>query len=191
MNTDKLLLKAKEGTITDQEIQQVVSALKQQNDKYDKYTLIHIIGRSFKSEYEPLVASYLHSPEDPMLARIALISLCDYFGKTEKYLVDVLQFINGVHWDDEEDVRLVAISAVGEFLRRQDQKDKFVLTLLIDIFDNSQESEIIKGCVYSALGRAYGLDWNELPLASQTLDFDKDINHEILEQVKNDISARD
>jgi hypothetical protein len=178
MNTAELLDKAKSRLITRKEIADVARELASEETDADRYTLIHILGAAGATEHEPLVARFLDSPEDPMLARIALQTLISRWGKGQVYRDRMESFVRGVEWDADSDVRNVAISAAGEFLR--EREDRGLLRLLIDIFTSPSEAELVRQSAYFALGRASGKSWEQLPRASRRMDFDRDVDAGVL-----------
>lgn len=81
MNLDDLLGKAKSGRIQRDELEMVVKRLRyEQNSPEATGDLLYIVGRSFAIEQEDLVASFLQRPDDPMLSRLALMILCDWWS---------------------------------------------------------------------------------------------------------------
>ena len=173
-----LLRKAKNYTITKEEFDYVVQRIKAStldNEDPNLYTLIHILGAASigppdGSDTEvpmdeilkcrKLVESFLHYSKDPMVSKIALQVLCSYWGDTKDYIQEIKDFAKGVDWDFDEDVRMLAISEMGEQVRGT--RDKQLLKILIQIFENPQENEIIQECVYTALARAGGQEWHDL-----------------------------
>ena len=75
--------------------------------------------------YEPLVSRFLDYREDPFVAALALEILCSFWDKTEKYSTEVLRFLRGVDWDEFREVRQIAITATGDYLR--DRSDPVLL----------------------------------------------------------------
>jgi DNA-binding transcriptional regulator YhcF (GntR family) len=161
-NLDALLDKAKWSELTQEEIAEVVKRIENfKENENDLYTLIHILGRSGAWQYRKLVEKFLYYPEESMISRIALKTLCDYWGYAKDYL-DVLEsFIKGVEWDEYEQIRLSAIRIAGMYIR--ETNDTSLLRLLLEIFENEKEDEVIRSCAYEAIARAVGRDWNDLP----------------------------
>jgi hypothetical protein len=158
----ELVRKAKAGTLTLLEAEQVIASLKLGHGGVDTYHLLYIVGRSFQAHEEELVASYLECSEDPMLARLALQILCDQWNKTEKYLNEVRRFAAGVVWDSQDDVRQVAISIAGEYLRAHDEAQLFELLLSISE-GPADEYSALPGFAVEALARALGDEWEGIP----------------------------
>jgi hypothetical protein len=65
------------------------------------------------------VASFLECRKDRFVARRALEILCSFWDLTDRYVDQVERFLKGVEWDNEGDVRQVAITSVGGFLRER------------------------------------------------------------------------
>jgi hypothetical protein len=178
MNDNTLLEKAQSGTISRAEIAQVAHALQSNEAGEDRYTLIHILGRSGAVEYESLIVSYLNAETDPMLARIALQVLCSHWNRAGKYRDRVTEFVRGVKWDINEEVRLAAISIAGELLRAV--LDTTLLCLLVDICTSAEQAPMSRQAAYCALARAYGKDWHELPPATRSLDLERETDPSVL-----------
>jgi hypothetical protein len=157
----ELLEKAKSGDLTKHELDQVVAAIKDPSAKADPYTLLHIIGRAMDASYEDLVVRYLECPEDPMLSRLALQILCDYWGQAAKYINYVRKFLSGVAWDVEGDVQQVAASIAGEFLRTTWDDDLF--SSLLDIATNENDLPEMRVTAIRSLSRALGYGWKDMP----------------------------
>ena len=175
----KYLEKAKNKSISDNELSQVAALLENNNAFVDKYTLIHIIGLSGNIKYEKTINKYLESTKDPMLARITLQALCSFWDKTDKYLEKVKEFIKGVKWDIDEDVRLIAMSIAGEYLRGK--KNNHLITILLNILKDKREMQLIRETAYIALARASGKSWSELPSSAKHFDLEKEIDSHVME----------
>ena len=162
---DDLLEEAKWGQLTDEELTYVVNRIKEKRKKKDRspdrdlYTLLHILGKSGAVEYRDLVESFLHYPSWPAISSMALRTLVSYWDLMEDYLREIKLFVRGVDWDDD-DVRIVAVSAAGRYLTGY--QDKELLKLLIDIFVNTNEPDYIRQGAYRALADAVGRDWRDL-----------------------------
>ncbi len=187
-NLEDLLEKAKWGKLSNEELAYVVQKIETwtpADKEEDLYTLIHTLGRSEEKKYKELVERFLYFPDYPMITRIALYTLCNYWNYTQDYLSELTNFIQGVEWDKEDDVRLIAISCAGGYLRKT--LEKKLLQLLIDTFEKNDEDELIREGAYEALCRAMGKQWNEI-LASEGNKFDFSIierARKALEKIKN------
>ena len=164
---NELLEEAKWGKLTKDEVDYVVHRIKSstpEEEDDDIYTLLRILGKSGNKQYRKLVEEFLYYPTFPMVSSIALRTLCTYWGYAQDYLNELKVFIKGVEWDDGQ-VRLIAISTTGEFLRNHPEKE--LLQLLIDslIVENKEENESIelyRDAAYEALARAVGEEWSDL-----------------------------
>jgi hypothetical protein len=167
MNLSEVLSKATSGTLSRPERLAVGKRFRQSRiDSEERYELLLILGRAAATEYESDVAAYLTDNSDPMLTRLAVQVLCNYWGLADKYIGVVAQFCKGSDWDSDEDVRLVAISATGEYLRGK--QDPAYLSLLLDTYD-SDADDICRNAAYSAIARAMGREWSEIPSPRQLL----------------------
>jgi hypothetical protein len=113
-----------------------------------------------------------------MLARLALQILCDFWGLTDDYIGRVVEFVHGVPWDTEDDVRLLAISIAGDYLRERSDND--ILATLLRIYHDPDERQIIRETAYRAVARAMGSDWQDLPSAARHFDLANDVDASIL-----------
>jgi hypothetical protein len=175
-----LLEKAKDGSLSNHELDQVVAAIKDPGVNADPYTLLHIIGRAMDVSNERLVASYLDCPADPMLSRLALQILCNYWGLTAKYLSYVRNFLSRVDWDIDDDVRQIAASIAGEFLRTTWDDDLF--RSLLDISTNESDLPEMRITAIRALARAMGYDWGDMPAVNSKASPGDEWYHKVLEQ---------
>lgn len=176
-NLDELLERAKNGKLSQTELDHIIQKIKDSKpgDDDDLYSLIHILGKARifglgppTIEEKKLLEKFLYYPQKPMISKIALQTLCNYWDLNDNYLKELKMFVRGVEWDDDEIVRTIAISIAGDFLKTT--LDKELLKLLIDIFENKEESklldhsispEITQGCAYQALSIAMGKSYRE------------------------------
>lgn len=180
LDTSIALEKAKSGRLSVSEYNEVVALLRSPNGR-DKYTLLHILGRSNVVPDRELVEPYLDFALDPMVASMALKVLCDYWCLTEEYLDKLTQFVSGVGWDFDEDVRLVAISILGEFLRRKMDAD--YLKLLYYIYKDDNVFHVTRAAAYDAMARAMGREWSELSSVSGSIEFKKNADEGLIGEV--------
>jgi hypothetical protein len=168
---DELLEKAKWDKLSKSELDEIVKRIRQfkEGDDDDLYSLLYALGRSGASEYRNLVEKFLIYPADSMISRIALRTLCTYWDLVPYYIEIVKNFIKGVDWDDDQ-VRIAAISIAGEYVRSTN--DKECLKLLLEIFeqykliyekDSDMEDDFMCGCLFEAIARGIGVNYDELP----------------------------
>lgn len=184
-----LLDRAKWGKLSEQEIADVADELQKSNPGADRYTLLHILGRAGAVSYQNLVECFLECQEDPMLARLALQTLCRYWNETDRYIEQVLQFVRGVEWDEGEYVRQMAVSIAGDYLRSHDEPR--LLNELLRIFEREDEDRIIREDAYFALARAAGRDRRELPSAARHFDLHTDIDPSVVKQAHERLVAQE
>ena len=167
---DELLEEAKWGRLKDDEVKYVVERIKADaGDNENLYTLIHILGRSGSKQYKKLVEKFLYYPDFPLVSSIALKTLFNYWGFEEEYLDQLKSFVKGVDWDRDQDVQLIAISAAGEYLRNNKNRElhQMIVDVIKEIHPSSDElvndyNEILRECASEALMRASGKEWNEI-----------------------------
>lgn len=183
MNTDELLEKAVSCTITQTEIDKVYHALL--NHEADEYDLLLILGRAEATKHKEIVEKYLISPDDPMLARLALQILCRYWGLSREYRSVIEQFIHKVEWDTEEDVRLMAISCSGDILKNKSNLS--LLSYLYNIFNDDTEDKVIREAAYETLALVSGKSVQDLP-SPMRFDFSNDVDPNVLETIEARLS---
>jgi hypothetical protein len=88
--------------------------------------------------------------------------LCGYWDLSLEYKNRIEEFVRKVEWDDEEDVRVLAISIAGRLLAKHD--DRVLLKLLIYVFRDPSEGQLIRETAYCALGEAAGKTLRSCPL---------------------------
>jgi hypothetical protein len=161
-NLDELLEEAKWGKLTDKELAYVVQEIKATtpDDDADLYTLIHILGKADATEHKQLLEGFLDYPSDPMISSIALAALCNYWGYANEYLDQIKMFIKGAEWDPDNDVRLIAISCAGQYLK--EASDKELLQQLLALYENAEEDELCREAAYEAIALAMGQTWDEI-----------------------------
>jgi len=121
--TRAMVKRAQAGTLTDNEVAWAADMLRQGGGGHDRWDLLEIVSNRYSDQYEELVASFLEYPPDPWASRIALQILCNRWGLADKYVETIRQFLAGIPWDNDGDVRDVAISEAGEYLREHDDED--------------------------------------------------------------------
>ena len=177
--------------LTEAEVEAVAEELRKPEPQADPEILILTLGRAGALRYRELVEGFLAYPEDPMVARAALEVLCDDWSMSAGYLDVVATFIEGVAWDDEGDVRLLALSRAGEHLRERppgerlrEQGERGLLELLLRVFRDPEDDPIDRGSAYFALARALGRDHDELPSAARRLNLETEIDPQVLEEAE-------
>jgi hypothetical protein len=181
-NWSELLRRAKEDSVTRAEIASVVGALSSGRGGGDAYTLLHILGVAKRTEHRPLVRSFLDERGDPEVAGMALDVLFSHWGAVSAAEVLRLRdFLAGVPWDRDGDLRLKATSLAGEYLRVTN--DRPLLRLLVDIWNRPTEDPILRQAAYSACARAVGIPWRSIPAASRQMDFKRDVDPAVVAQV--------
>ena len=155
-----LVYRSKEGRVTEQEISQVAGALSSGDGGPDTYRLLYVIARCGARSHERLVAQFLSYRPDPAVAGLALQALCTFWGLTEKYLDEVERSLRGIEWDHNGDIRRIAITAAGEFLRTKPACS--LLTELLRLTDREIEEENVRRFAVEALARAIGKPLTEV-----------------------------
>lgn len=176
MSESTLVAKATQGRLSARELQQVAQGLTSGNA--DPYEALLVIGRANAKQHRSLVDRYLQYREDPMLARLALQVLCRYWGLAAEYQEALEQFVRKVDWDEDDDVRLMAIDCAGPFLA--ENKAPRLLSLLLQVFHDDSERQIVREAAYCSLALAAGKRLEELPAASRHFDLERDVDRSVI-----------
>src|SRR4051794_1894343 len=102
---DELLAKSKVGTLSKQEANAIAAELAADPRAPRAYTLLHALGYSGHREARSLVEQFLSYSTNPMLARLALQTVCRYWGEARRYRVALLNALRGFDWDEDDEVR--------------------------------------------------------------------------------------
>ncbi|TDD58167.1 hypothetical protein E1263_20265 [Kribbella antibiotica] len=156
----QLVARAKDGSLSTADVDEVVQRLKSEAPGESTYRLLYVVGRTGATRHESLVASFLDCQEDPMLARLALQTLCTFWGKSDQYLSDLRRFVAGVDWDTDGDVQQVALSAAGEYLRHN--RDRTLFQSVFNACTKALGGEVDQRVALAALARALGTPQAEL-----------------------------
>ncbi len=153
-DVSSLVARAKEGRVAKAEIAEVARRLAAGAEGEDTYSLLYVVGRSFAVEHEGLVAGFLESRDEPTLARLAVQVLCTQWRLTERYVDQLQRFLDGVDWDCLDDVRPVAVTAAGEFLREHAHRG--LLERLVHLCGPAGLDPLQRRIAREALARALG-----------------------------------
>lgn len=148
----------------------------------DVYTLLLVLGKVRDPRHQHLLERYLDCKE-PQTVTLAMEILCIEWKLTEEYLEQLVSFVLGQSWDDENDVQCSAAKILGEYLHTvfwpskatkdsaepQPRHSHIVQLLLQSMFDTDADYYFRKTAYY-ALCRAAGLDWEKIPSDFARLD---------------------
>lgn len=110
----ELVARAKDGTLPAAEVDRVAARLKSEPIGESTYGLLYVISRTRATRHRTVVESFLDCSEDPMLARLAVQTLCAFWDEADRYLDVLRRFSAGVEWDHDGDVRDVAVTALAK-----------------------------------------------------------------------------
>lgn len=178
MTENSLVKRATLGQLSEKELRDIADGLASSKDPYEG---LLVLGRAEAKQYRGLVEGYLDASDNPMLARLALQILCRYWDLTEQYLCQIMTFMEGVDWDEEDDVRLMAIGCAGSFLLNHSCKP--LLAALLRIFHDTNERQLIREVAYRALAESTGVPILRLPPASRHFDLDA-VDQAVIDAVK-------
>ena len=180
MNLKPLIGKATNGSLEPSELHEVVRCL--EANSCDPYDALLIIGRAGAIQYRYLIVKYLNARDNPILTRLALMIICRYWKLTAEYKNVLEVFVRKVEWDDDDDIRVLAISITGSLLATQ--PDRHLLELLIGIFRDSSEPQLIREVAYCALAEASGRTPAELPSAARHFDLERDVDPYVMAYIQ-------
>lgn len=152
----EMLGRAKSGTLSARELDVAVQAISEcRTSQGDLYTALHVVGLAGSPAQAEVVRKYLRMPADPMLSRLALQILGDYWGLSSDLLPELRRFLTGVDWDVEGDVRDVAISITGRHLREVGGPADLA-RMLMSIADDDSEFGLVREAALRALAVGLG-----------------------------------
>ncbi|MFJ4866534.1 hypothetical protein [Streptomyces sp. NPDC088748] len=152
----EMLSKAKSGALTVRELGVAVEAISEGRVKRgDLYTALHVVGLAGSPTQAQVVRKYLHVPTDPMLSRLALQVLGDYWGMSSEVLPELRSFLVGVDWDVDGDVRDIAIPIAGRHLRKIGGPAELA-KILMEIADDGNELDLVREAALRALAAGLG-----------------------------------
>jgi hypothetical protein len=200
-----LLQRAERGEISRQEIDMAADQLTKTMSDAEKHSLLLVLGhaglvdaraghaeqlskRNLVNSYRGIVERFLTYKRDPLVARLALQVLCDYWGYHNGYLEDMLRFIRRVPWDDDGYVRDAAISIAGEYLRFHFEPR--LLREVVRIVEDADEEKLTRRVAYTALARAMGRDWNQIPSAARAFDLASTMDPTVLGKAKDRLAQQ-
>ena len=166
-----LVRRAKRSELSREEIDAVAEELRHPLPHTDPYYLLAILGEAGGVWHRELVERFLEAGNNPWLARKALQVLCADWGDTDRYLDELAQFLAGAPWDTDDDVRLVAMTWAGEYLR--DHREPRLLRELLRIFDDQGERELLRRTAYDSLARATGRPWSATSVSREQPPVDR------------------
>lgn len=153
---------AKSREVTKEELKFAVEQVESASEydfRQDIYYYLYVIGLVGSSEYAPVVERFLRCPEKPSLTAAALRVLCYYWSLTPQYIDTLVTFIKGVSWDTDADARISAMGCAASYLLNNENKK--LLWMLLYVFSNDQENEVMQETAYSAVATAVGQSWEE------------------------------
>lgn len=183
MNADEMLERATSGQLSAREQDRIAEALQSETPSIDRYTLLLALGRSMAKRHKAVVESFLEAESDPMLARLALQILCRFWSETEHYIPWIERALAGLEWDHDDDVRQMAVSIAGEYLREAPQPA--LLRRLLLLVEDSVEDESMRKDAYLSVARAMGVSWEDLPRLSRLPSMADLMDTRIMEAARN------
>ena len=135
MNAEALLSRVKRGErLTEREHDFVRSALADERTREDKYTLIHVLWKSYDTRSRDLIWAHASDP-DEMVRRIALQALTELAPSEE-----VFNLALRMAHDSSKYVRMVAATAIGTLGALLPQRVAEAARFLLENFERSQST---------------------------------------------------
>jgi hypothetical protein len=206
IDAEQLLVKLNSGkSIPDDNIAEIAAFLEEiagdpaieDRVSFDEvYNLILVLGRAKATAYRNLVARYLEI-KDPLTAALALEILCLEWNGLEEYIEQVFHFALGVSWDEDDDLSLMAIKVLGEYLHIELSQNNTLpaigrsLELLLFLFEDKNGEQWVRQAAYVSLLRAAGYDWEQVPSECAMLNLEKgsdDIDWSVVNQSREKLS---
>ena len=180
-------LLAKNKTISEQELYKLASFLNEidlsdDNQLFcydDIYEYLVVIGKSKQKKFRFALERFLHC-KDSLTVSLVLEILCLKWEDIDDYLELIIGFALGCPWDEDEDVRQMAIKILGEYLFKNKStcslpsNNRQIISLLFSIFDNPLVPQWTRQSAYFALCRAAGKKWEEVPPECSVLNFEQE-----------------
>jgi hypothetical protein len=186
IDVDTLLKAVAMRRLSDAEVDSVANELAS-GTAAEPYSSLLLIGRASAIRHKGLVEEFLDRHDDPMLVRLALQILCRFWDLTSEYQDLVATLMKGADWDDDDDVRQMANSIAGEYLRGHQHQE--MLSELVRTVEDGRETQELRADSYLSLARAMGKEWNELPKVSRLPPLEKLIDPEIIEHAKRRLTG--
>lgn len=166
-----VLDRAKSGEVISRgELDELARGLADPADPRDKYLMIYALGRaSLDPRYADVIRPFLNSPQDPRLARVTVQMLSNAMGQEESIREDLLAFARGVAWDDDDDVRMVALSSAGNWLRSLAHEHRWDDDLFTVLHSTAVEDpdDLIREVAVGSLARALGWEHRDIIAAGR------------------------
>ncbi len=157
MDLDDLVARAKEGAVSNDEIERIAVGLSGGTVPQDQtYQMVYVLGRTGSKAHEDLVASFIGCSDDTQVAALALSIICNHWGLAAKYRQQLIEALRGYSWDESEEVRDAAISASGELLATA--RDCGLLKELLRIAQDEAD-QLTTRLSLEALARATGASY--------------------------------
>ena len=152
MDVHDLVTRAKSGSVSERELDEVALALEHGAGK-STYRLLYVLGRMGSRRHEELVARYLDFNSDGQVAGLAVSILCTQWALGSKYRDPLLAHLKGMPWDVLDEAKQAAITAAGEYLR--DGTDCPMLEVLLSVA-TTDSHDLNRRFATQALARALG-----------------------------------
>ncbi|MEV6474114.1 MULTISPECIES: hypothetical protein [Streptomyces] len=158
----QLTARAKDGTLPQQEVREIVRTISEGRAGRDLYWLLYAVARAGGPAYESLVAGYLIHPQDPAVSALAVQVLTGHWRVGANYRKQILELLGSPEWDLDDDAFMAAISGTGAILH--DGFDAELLRALLRLAEEGRgeyDDDLMRRIAVEAIARALGAGRNE------------------------------
>jgi hypothetical protein len=157
----RLLELAKQGEAPVADTDRVAALLADDRHGMESYRQLFVVGLAGLDRHRELVESYFVDTTDAEKSALALRTACRTRRDALRYRSVIEQFLAKHAWDELGRARSSAIGCAGELLRVDESP--VLLEALLKIFDDETEEKEERRHAYTALCRAMGKDWRDIP----------------------------
>lgn len=167
-----------DGKLSRHELDEVAADLSNPDDLYMR---IAILARSFDPRFIPVFEKFTIYTDDLDVAAKALRALIDFHSRLE-YVPLLKKYLEGVNWDQNDDLKLHSIHIAREYLK--EHGDASVVALLIKQFEESQ-NPVIREAAHEALMSVAGIDRSDvhIRIAARGMS-ESDLRLDVIERLK-------
>jgi hypothetical protein len=194
------------GEILSDELDWVASKLQESPPELSYIQMLMILARQRAQQYRGLVEHFLEYRGDWSCVAEALRTLCRWWNDTHLYIDTLLKYMSAMEDEsynllDVSEVRRVAISLAGEYLR--DNKEPKLLNRLIELYENpdlpewtfikdphsrsleiQQERGFVRCAAYLAVAEAMGRAYRTLPHIEDEVHLNDIADPQIISRVR-------
>jgi len=190
-----ILASAKTGDLTQEELDEVLAQFRSNIRRHpERYRLVMTVGHATlrdasgrthqvglaSEKARALIEPLLDSIDDPWLVREALTVLCYYLGDEGRYRDRLRALVRPADWDEDGDVRSVAISCLGQLIAKE--RTGVGLDDLLQIAEDPTDQQ--SDWALRAMAEALGHKPHALPTVRKGMRSDPALVQSVLEKAK-------